>query len=242
MNTISIGDVHGHPSWKKIIPLADMYDKIIFVGDYVDEYDIDNETMIQNLLDIIQFKTDNPEKVELLIGNHDASYIYFPDLYFRCAGFRPELQPDITRIFYENMKLFKMAYQHKNYLWTHAGVSNRWYRNRYIPSLPEMNIFKYLPLDSNLADEFNFINDTSRRVILHQKSSLRNKVPTTEIPGGITWADRGETYDDYLREYHQIVGHTPIARNTTIGDEISSITYIDSLGSPGGGFYELAID
>jgi hypothetical protein len=64
----------------------------------------------------------------------------------------------------------------------------------------------------------------------------------TSQAGGIMWADRSETREDNLDGYHQIVGHTSIARNTTIEQNGSSITYIDSLHSDGGGFYELVIE
>ena len=69
MKTISIGDIHGRDIWKNVNPSK--YDKIIFVGDYVDSFTISNTTILNNLLDIIEFKKSFKNKVILLLGNHD---------------------------------------------------------------------------------------------------------------------------------------------------------------------------
>jgi predicted MPP superfamily phosphohydrolase len=69
MRIIAIGDLHGKDCWLTIDP--DKYDKIIFVGDYVDASDISREKIVENLEQVIAFKLKHPEKVELLLGNHD---------------------------------------------------------------------------------------------------------------------------------------------------------------------------
>jgi hypothetical protein len=84
-------------------------------------------------------------------------------------------------------------------------------------------------------------NETSLQEKLFQKSGVRNKYANDGQVGGIIWADKSETSNDCLDGYHQICGHTPIARNTTIVHDNKSIAYIDSLWSEGGDFYELEI-
>jgi len=246
MKTVSIGDLHGSNVWKRIIPVKDRYDKIVFVGDYLDSMDyVENDIVIrkaytndeirENLLDIIEFKKANPDLVELLDGNHDTSYMYFPR-YF-CQGFRADAQPALNIIFNDNKHLFKVAYQHKNYLWTHAGVTNKW-----LAEFKPMAEEKHLWDDSlPLADILNMANETSLQEKLFQKSGRRMLYGDTDLVGGIIWADRSETREDYLDGYHQIVGHTSIAQNTTIIHNNASIAYIDSLASEGGGFYEIEI-
>lgn len=233
IRTISIGDLHGHDTWKRINP--DGYDKIIFIADYCDSHTHSNVEILHNLKEIIEFKMAHPDKVVLLLGNHDCSYFYFPN--FWCEGFRAEARPALEVMFNNNRDLFHVAYQYKNYLWTHAGVSNKWLEE-FVPLAEERQIW-----DDNLplADIFNIANETSLREKMFQKSGVRQKWSFGDLIGGIIWADMSETQFDYLAGYHQICGHTPVKKNITIGGEEKSITYIDSLGSEEGGFYELEI-
>ena len=242
----SIGDLHGRDIWKKIILQNTHIDKWVFVGDYCDSMDYEingmlikraytNDEIFQNLSDIIQFKKENMDKVELLIGNHDGSYFYFPR--FFCQGFRADAQPALNRLFNDNKHLFKIAYQYKNYLWTHAGVSKKWLAE-FKPLAEEKGLWDdKLPL----ADILNMANETSLQEKLFQKSGARMKYGGSDLVGGVVWADRSETRGDFLSGYHQILGHTPIDRNVTISYNNSSIAYIDSLHSVVGGFYELEI-
>lgn len=234
LKTISVGDLHGYDGWKCID--ADKYDKIIFIADYCDSFTFGNLDILHNLKEIIDLKKQYPEKIELLLGNHDISYMYFPN--FFCEGFRAEARPALEMLFNDNKRLFNVAYQYRNYLWTHAGVSNKWL-GEFKPLAEERGIWDdKLPL----ADILNMANETSLRGKLFQKSGKRMRYGDTDLVGGIMWADRSETREDYLDGHHQIVGHTPISRNTTIEHNGSSITYIDSLGKPEGGFYELEIE
>lgn len=246
MKICTIGDLHGRPIWKEVIPVADKYDKIIFLADYMDSMDyVENDVVVRkaytneehfnNFLEIIQFKKDNEEKVELFEGNHDGSYFHFPKYY--CQGFRPEAQPAITALYNDNKHLFKVAYQYKNYIWTHAGITNAWFRE-----FKELAIEKGIWDDSlPIADMLNMANECSLQEKLYQKSGKRMAYAESDQKGGILWADRSETREDSLDGYHQIVGHTPISRNTTLIFPNGSITYTDSLHSEGGGFYELEI-
>ena len=73
MRITVIGDGHGRASWKSVDPNS--CDKIVFLGDFVDSFDVNNTVMINNLLDIIEFKKSNHDKVILLYGNHIYLYI-----------------------------------------------------------------------------------------------------------------------------------------------------------------------
>jgi hypothetical protein len=246
MKVISIGDLHGSDCWKKVFSLKNEFDKIVFIGDFCDSADYNengvvvrraytNDEIFQNLYDIIEFKKANMDLVELLLGNHDISYMCFPR--FFCQGFRADAQPSLNILFNNNRRLFDVAYQFKNYLWTHAGVTNKWLAE-FKPMAEERGLWDdKLPL----ADILNMANETSLQEKLFQKSGRRMVHGDTDLVGGIVWSDRSETREDYLNNYNQIVGHTSIARNTTIEHNGSSITYIDSLHSEGGGFYELTI-
>ena len=72
MKTLTVGDLHGKDVWKEIDTIR--YDKIIFVGDYVDCFTTSNVEIKHNLEQIIRYKKDNMDKVVLLLGNHDVQY------------------------------------------------------------------------------------------------------------------------------------------------------------------------
>jgi hypothetical protein len=231
---IVIGDLHGRDKWKAIDPSK--YDKIVFVGDYVDSFYHTNFDILDNLKNIIQFKRDNFDKVILLLGNHDIQYMFYsPRMEFGCSGFRPEAQPDLTTLFNENKDCFQAAFQINKTIITHAGISTGWfYENSKIID----NISKQFGT-TNLADTFNHMLWLKENSILHQVGRKRGGYYPH---GGITWADRSETKDSSLAGYHQIVGHTPIDQITLFGDSASSTTirYIDVLDKVTE-FYEFTI-
>jgi metallophosphoesterase superfamily enzyme len=72
MKLLAIGDIHGRDVWKDINFLA--FDKVVFVGDYVDSYIRSDWQVYQNLKEIIDLKKQNFDKVVLLLGNHDIHY------------------------------------------------------------------------------------------------------------------------------------------------------------------------
>jgi hypothetical protein len=219
---ITIGDIHGRTYWKEIDP--EKYDRIIFVGDYVDQFppmtDVEIET---NLLEIIELKKKYPEKVVLLLGNHDIQYLFL-DEGFGCSGFRPTQARNLQMIFKHNKKLFQIAYQIEWHLWTHAGVSTTWYdyNRKDIDHIHKTFNCK------DLADVLNHMLWMKENRLLHQigkKGQRGGYYPS----GGPTWADRMDTKNDYLDGYHQIVGHTPIQTITLFGNEKGSIRYVDVL-------------
>lgn len=226
MHIVAIGDVHGRDAWKEI--KGTEADQIIFIGDYVDPHrPIPDLEVIQNLEEIIAFRKSQPERVTLLLGNHDAQYLHYP--LYQCSGHRADLQATLGGLFLENEDLFKIAWQHGNYLFTHAGISWGWY-NRHLTVFNEME-------KENLAETLNAIHDSEYRDILFKVSSKRGG---WYAYGGPIWADRAETKNDYLPNYHQTVGHSRVPDLETFGDENSSITFID-VGDTRVRFYEAEI-
>jgi len=144
MKHIIIGDLHGKDCWKEINISA--YDKVVFLGDYVDHWNLPDLKISQNLEEIIKLKSKHPKKIELLLGNHDVQYLHYP--HFRCSGFRPSMQRSLTWLFDSNKDLFKIAYQKGDHLFTHAGVTNAWYAE-----------FLELPVLQQIRDEHDTIAD-----------------------------------------------------------------------------------
>lgn len=209
MNVLAIGDIHGRRNWQSLS--FDAYDKVIFAGDYVDSYRIPETDITDVLKAVIGLKHRDPERFVLLLGNHDIQYLYFP--HYPCSGFRPAMQPGWTHLFRENESFFQAAWQHDNYLFTHAGVSYRW-ASRY-GLTPSAGLFNEM------------LPTADGREILFSCGAFRGGPPSAA--GGIVWADQRETYRDHYPGWHQVVGHTPQPFIRRIGDEESSITYIDVL-------------
>lgn len=223
MNFIAIGDVHGRGAWKEI--KGSEADQIIFIGDYVDPHQpIPDLEVIQNLEEIIAFKKDQPGRVTLLLGNHDAQYLHFP--LYQCSGHRADLQGALGGLFQANKDLFKIAWQHDDQLFTHAGVSQGWHK-RHLAVFKEMK-------EQSLAETLNAIYDSWYRDILFEVGRKRGG---WDAYGGPVWADRAETKHDFLPNYHQIVGHSRVPDFEQYGDESGSITFID-VGDTRVRFYE----
>lgn len=224
MQVTVIGDLHGRTNWVDIVN-ENSNENFIFLGDYVDPYSsefIGEKEAIENLEFLIDFKKNYNEKVSLLIGNHDAQYLFFPG--FRTGARRKGKHlEEILQLFQNNKSLFQFAIQKGKYLFTHAGISNGWF-NEY------SRLFKYFGLNedmSNLAITINKIGkDPKWRVVFETVSDYRNG---TDKYGSLVWADKLELYQDYLTGFHQICGHNKIYDIIKIGDRTSSITFCDCL-------------
>jgi predicted MPP superfamily phosphohydrolase len=227
--TISIGDIHGKDVWKEAIIHIDSFDKVIFVGDYVDSFDVTGVVQKHNLLEIIELKKQYPNKVILLLGNHDVQYMHFPN--YRCSGFQSVLSIDYTQIFRENRELFQAAYQIGNNIWTHAGIHIGWYNEyckKYQELHPEMTLADILNHDYELNKPWIF-------VVGHLRGGRHNV-------GGPLWLDRRQLWNKPILDYHQIVGHTRITDGSGFkyndnfnGD--TSVTCIDLLEDESPQFY-----
>ncbi|GAB3770238.1 metallophosphoesterase [Spirosoma horti] len=232
MNILTISDLHGRTVWKEAH--TEGYDRVIFLGDYTDSHVFDDGTIYANLKEIIRCKGRQPDKFVLLIGNHDAQYLHFP--YYRCSGFRERAQPQLSALFAEYKNLFQIAHQEGNFLFTHAGVTNKWL-TRFL--LQTGNNASEISSAGNLAGLLNETNQLSGsdRDKLFEVGPVRGG---SDAFSGPVWADRSETRRDFLAGFQQVVGHTPVADFTTTGNETGSITYTDVLQTKTA-FYEVII-
>lgn len=225
-----IGDLHGRDKWKKIVE-NDKSSHFIFLGDYVDPYKAEGITVedsINNLYDIIDFKIENKNRVTLLIGNHDAQYMFYPD-FGGVYGVKMTDRQELIELFQFNDPLFQFAYQKDNYLFVHAGISNGWY-NEYKVFLKRMGLKDDM---SNLGDLLNALGNSKASIIFDQVSVHRGG---GDINGSPIWADERELFTDHLKGFHQIVGHNKVMDIETYPLNIrqrkndnSSITFCDCL-------------
>ncbi len=191
-------------------------DHYVFVGDYVDSYDLDDRTIRINLEEVIKFKKDNPQEVTLLIGNHDIHYMFFP--HFQSTGFRPQMLSVLRSLFNDNIGLFQAAFTKGNYLFTHAGVSKSW-------------------LEDNV-DTFEDINDLASKLnsmLSHEKG--RQLLALASVYRGGFAEFGGPFWCDFFKELlvnpasniNQIVGHTRgkfLVRENVAGNDLINVNYI----------------
>ena len=193
LKTITVGDLHGLNKWQSINP-AD-YDYIIFIGDYMDSFTIQNVLMLENIMNILEFKKQYPDKVILLYGNHDIHYLYAESTDYRCTGYRPEIALTFKEIFIHYNSLFQIAFQHDNVLWTHAGVNSKWAKKY----LVDVNILEYAEyLNSMMQDRI------SRDIIMeigHRRGGFHDT-------GGPMWSDQKDNKRFPIDHLIQIYGHT----------------------------------
>lgn len=232
MKIIVIGDVHGKNCWKDIIPSN--YDKIIFLGDYLDSFTISKSDQISNFFDILSFKKDFPDKVVLLLGNHDMHYV---DSKYKCSGFDMMLYMTLNLYFHSEKHLFQVAYQVRTkkrpIIFTHAGITRGWY-TIHAPIFKDLRMGlirvygKSKASSVTLASVLNAVYDSRHRDILNDCGSIREGLNDYSGP---MWADVRETnIESYsLSGYDQIVGHTHVKEINRVDFKDSSITYCDVL-------------
>lgn len=129
-----IPDIHGRNFWKKAVEEnKDKVDKIIFLGDYLDPYPwegITRKEAISNFQEIIDFKSENRDKVILFVGNHDLAYIDKRNYTVR-SRYDSSNAHHIEEMFHSHRSFFQLAHEEligdKRYLFTHAGLQRKWY-------------------------------------------------------------------------------------------------------------------
>jgi len=230
MRTITIGDIHGLDSWKGID--QDKFDFVIFLGDYVDSFNLADEPMMTNFREIIAFKKAYPDKVILLLGNHEASYL---DRMYRVAkGFRRSISDEVKLLLQKNAQLFQLVYQYRNYLWSHAGICQKFYDLKIKPNM--------LDSDGNLAATLERLYH-ERYYPIFEVGPERGG--SSKHIGGPLWLDKSKLISNPLKGYHQIVGHTPVTSlehyHPYPTDPDTSVTLCDCVERGDGGFFEFEI-
>lgn len=209
MKIVIIGDIHGHNSWKTIIEDNKDSDKFIFLGDYVDSFNISPEEQIKNLNELLDFKEKNSDKVILLRGNHDTSELGYS--WAECSGKNRCIEEGISKerflnltqwIYIDNFNLkevkkdeegnsYEEISEHK-IIFSHAGVTNLWLKNTNL-TLDKIN-------DELPSDIFGFWPDDSI-------AGMYDCYGTSKTQGPL-WIRPSTLVKDNVSGYDQVIGHT----------------------------------
>ena len=203
MRTIVIPDLHGKSFWKLITHL-EKSDRVVFLGDYFDCYDIfSTAEQIYNFKEILDYKKSGQAEVIILIGNHD--HHYFPEIgNTGTSGYQPVGKYEIEYVINENREDLQMAYQMDKYLFTHAGVSEVFMNNIFgkqgwnIENIAEElnELFKHKPHAFTFSGRDSYGYDIGQTPIWIRPSSLMKANKTSDIK----------------KKYIQIVGHTGVLK------------------------------
>lgn len=192
-----IPDIHGRTFWNVAKEMTDSVDKVVFLGDYLDPYPEENITSddaLSEFCKILEFKDKYPDKVVLLIGNHDMHYI---ELKFGNASRMDKLRRDeIHQLFMDDIENFQLVYLLEDkYLFSHAGVYQKWLE------LTGLHGEDLLDTEKMLRDYWH---------VLDVYSWYRGGYGAI---GSCVWADLRESlHTELLPNVIQIIGHTQLTK------------------------------
>jgi len=236
---LAVGDIHTHlPVILKVERHLDEFDKVVFLGDYVDDWDASPEASYNTIKKLIRLKEKYPDKIELLTGNHCLSEYLAGE--FRCSGFK-EITHQLVKNLYKtkdsgNVPLFQPAYSKGNILFTHAGITKTYWKDlqllikNHYPSCQEI-----LNLPLTLAGKISnilglaWLNHFSNRddklfQTFHQAGAYRGGFGTPSF----VWADKEELLKDPLPKLHQVVGHSPVKTVEIMKQNTSTVCFCDT--------------
>ena len=237
-----IPDVHGRDFWKEPVKkvLEDTNIHITFLGDYTDGYPHEWESnfdyrqhTVDNFKEIIELKRQNPDRITLLLGNHDCGYAISDTI--SSSRMDRKRRSELEELFKGNRELFQIAEEHdiagRHFVFSHAGILKGWVRSVWGGEM-ESPDFKVVDRLNNawLDNDWNILDrlgdyDTYRGWGGYQYGSpmwsdIRSWVKVTPE----------ETYG------FNIVGHTQLDDGPVVLDQIADLDcrkafYIDDQGT-----------
>lgn len=235
-----VPDIHGETFWKEpVLKYIDQVDRIAFLGDYLDPYpeegkDYSPQVLSDNLMDIVDLKKKNKDKVVLLIGNHDFHY-YSKRILDLVRASRCDLKNwhRFNQIFNDNDDIFKVAHLETikgiPYLFSHAGLTTYWI-NKVNSKLWKLNDRDISIGKQGVIDLINgMLTDWEGQNMLAVVGKYRSFFG--EKTGSVLWADIEEhaipkappVYG--LNQVFQVIGHTRIEEDMI---EFDNLVMIDS--------------
>jgi hypothetical protein len=195
MKTIFLGDTHGRSLWKDIIA-KETPDRVVFIGDYFDSFDIGSAEQQFNFKEIIEFKESAQYEVIMLIGNHDYHYYPGGETY---SGYQHGAAPIIRQLLEDNKHHLQMCYQLDNILCSHAGIGHNW--------LVEQEKYESGSIADFVNDIWNYKPNRFMFYGFDPYGDNKTQTPIWIRPASLLSGNR----DTFLKtDYIQIAGHTQV--------------------------------
>ena len=194
--TIVIPDIHNDYLTAEKIIKKENPDKIIFLGDYFDDFD-DTIQDAENTAKWLVKSLKQENRIHL-IGNHDLSYMT-DNSNLKCMGYRTDKHKAIKKHSIDWTKLLMHYWIDDLWLCTHAGFSHdflKQQRRKKSDSIQQVLDFSKKDLDK--LDDENYI---------HSFFQVGFSRGGSNMVGGPLWCDYDEFVD--VSGINQIFGHTP---------------------------------
>ena len=234
-------DSHGRTFWKE--PVKQVLDEtdahIVFLGDYLDPYPYEFEPgenyrriALDLFKEILQLKRDNPQRITLLLGNHDCTYTIGTDI-CDCRRDRANYQ-EIVKLFEENREIFQIAEETtvngKHFIFSHAGILKGWARQVFGDDIDNE--------DFNIVDSLNDAWLTSNYGVLNALGDYDSWRGWGGYQyGSPIWSDIRSWCDVKAEDTFgfNVVGHTQLEDTPVMFDQIVDLDlrrafYIDDEG------------
>lgn len=117
-----VPDIHGEDFWVNQRP--ETFDKIVFLGDFWDSFHKTIGEQTKMFHKVMKWKEMYPDKVHILIGNHDYQYLMNRHMY---AGWQANNALAIHDLMIKHKDKFQNAVIIDSILFTHAGLSNTFF-------------------------------------------------------------------------------------------------------------------
>jgi predicted phosphodiesterase len=213
--TILLGDTHGRDVWKYIVAQETDADRIVFIGDYFDSFDIPGVVQLQNFLDIIEFKKNSDKEVVLLFGNHD--YHYMPGYTgVGYSGYQHGLAYQFRDAISQNLEHLQMAYLFDDVLCSHAGVGMEWVE-RHFKDTKITDLESVSTLVNEINDYFKYKPGIFEFDGFNPYGDSTSQTPIWIRPASLMQVNKGTTLKETVR---QVVGHTHVK---SIPDMLKSV-------------------
>lgn len=220
MKVLFVGDVHNHLYIFDDVQRLDKeynFDKIVFLGDYVDDWNTNNQDSLETLKKVFELKESNPDKYTFCLGNHELSYLGFP-----CSGHQYELDELVRLELIQNIDKLDLYTEveigDKTYVCSHAGFTNA-----YI-----CNVIDVYGEYKKVLDQFQENKLNSLRYLRYCSRNRGGYDPYSSF----IWADKSELiesgYTERMLIPNQIVGHSPVGTITERKEEGFRLFFTDT--------------
>ena len=212
-----IPDVHGREFWREPVEKVlseDNETEIVFLGDYVDPYPdegISKEHALSVFRDILLLKEENPDRITLLLGNHDLHYIN-PGYMGHCR-FDYERCDEIKGLLTVNHDMFSLCKivecaNGKRVLLSHAGITKAWI----LSCEGIFGSYDIVQFDKYINPRFHENFEEEDKDLWKALSYISIYRGGQNHTGSLVWADLLEhtDVDERYQDFVQIFGHTQI--------------------------------
>lgn len=150
MKILIVPDVHGSHEWEVVKEKINEVDKIVFLGDLFDSWENRWPDQGENFKNICDFKRNNMDKVVILLGNHDFSYISGTRNGQKVSGHQHGKVLEIRALLTANLDIIDLAFEADGWVFSHAGFSKTWVE--YMKKVMQTHYTKYPKADRNCFD------------------------------------------------------------------------------------------